>query len=644
MAMTCLQDDTDLQLYRLLVEAVVDYAIYLLDAEGRISTWNTGAARIKGYAAEEVTGRSFAMFFTEEDRRDGVPARALEVARREGRFETEGWRLRKDGTRFWALAVLDAVRSPTGEVVGFAKITRDITERHAAQQALLESERRFRLLVEGVTDYAIFMLHPDGRVANWNPGARRIKGYEAAEIVGSHFSRFYAPEDVAAGLPARALAQAAATGRFEAEAWRLRQDGTRFWASVVIDAIRDPDGALLGFAKITRDLTERRKAQQALEETRAQLVQAQKLEALGQLTGGVAHDFNNVLQVVTAGISLAEKLPPGDAKLGRILAEMRNATLRAAQLTSQLLAFSRRAPLRPERIDTGEVLQQALELVRRSLPVRIRLEVALEAGLWPLRVDVAHFEMAVLNVAVNARDAMEGEGELRVTARNVTLAGQPQGLSGRFVAVGLRDTGAGIPAEILSRVFEPFFTTKPVGKGTGLGLSQVHGFAQQAGGGVAVETAVGVGTEITLYLPAVEAAGAEGAAAEEPTVTAPAQRRLRILIVDDDPAVGRLTLGMLEGAGHQATVTTDPLVALRLLEKGQEFDVLLSDVVMPGGMNGMELARTVRARWSHMPVLLATGYAGEEPGALADVPMLYKPFTALELGHAIAAAMRGAPT
>jgi PAS domain S-box-containing protein len=467
---------TDDRIYRLLVEAVVDYAICLLSLDGRVATWNAGARRIKGYADEEIIDQSFSKFFTEEDRHLGRPEAALEAARRDGRFESEGWRVRKDDTRFWALAVIDAVRDETGRMIGYAKITRDLTERFTAQQALLESERRFRLLAEGVTDYAIFMLDPEGRVTNWNAGARRIKGYEAGEIAGQHFSRFYSEEDRAAGVPQRALAEAEATGRFEAEGWRVRKDGTRFWASVIIDTIRD-GGKLVGFAKVTRDITERREAQRALDETRDQLAQLQKLEALGQLTGGVAHDFNNLLQVILSGITLAEKLPPGSTRLSQILREMQNAAARGATLTKQLLAFARRSPLRLEVVDTAKGIVEAVALFGRMLGTGISFDVQVEQDVSAVRIDTAQFEIALLNLAVNARDAMPNGGVLQIKAYNLTLDGKSQGFSGPFVAISVRDSGVGIPDEVLGRIFEPFFTTKPVGEGTSLGLSQVHGFA-----------------------------------------------------------------------------------------------------------------------------------------------------------------------
>jgi PAS domain S-box-containing protein len=628
------------RIFRLLVDAVVDYAIYLLDPVGKISTWNSGAERIKGYTAKEVLNQPFSMFFTDEARLLGLPERALDAARQHGRFESEGWRVRKDGGRFWASVVIDAVRDEHGQLIGFAKITRDLTERRQAEQTLLNSERQFRLLVQGVTDYAIFMLDPNGLVTNWNEGARRIKGYEAEEIIGQHFSRFYTEEDKTAGRPQRALAEAETTGRFEAEGWRVRKDGGRFWASVVIDAIRDERGQLLGFGKVTRDITERRAAQRVMEETRAELAQSQKLEALGQLTGGVAHDFNNILQVISAGLILAAKLPPNSAGLGQILAEMQNAATRGAGLTKQLLAFSRQAPLRPEVVNTAKEIEKAVGLFRHMLGADIKIEVQLAEDLRPVRIDTGRFEVALLNLAVNARDAMSGSGTLRVRARNSVLRGEPQGLNGPFVAVSVCDTGGGIAEEVLSRIFEPFFTTKPAGKGTGLGLSQVHGFARQAGGEVTVASKVGEGTEFTLLLPAASQADAErqhrGSGQSEDELLL-LLKGLRILVVDDDAAVGRLTVGMLEASGHHAVAATDPETALQWLAEGERFDLVVTDVLMPGGMSGIDFGQEIRRRWANLPVLLATGYAGDVGFLQPDFTMLHKPFTAIELNHAIRA-------
>ena len=286
----------------MLVEAVTDYAIYMLDPTGIVTSWNPGARRFKGYEESEIIGEHFSRFYTEEDRRTELPQRALQTAEREGKFESEGWRVRKDGSRFWAYVIIDPIRDSEGKLVGFAKVTRDLTQRRAAEAELRRSQEQFRLLVQGVTDYAIYLLMLDGTVASWNAGAERIKGYKPGEVIGQHFSIFYPPEDCDAGLPAIALETARRDGRFESEGLRVRKDGTTFWANVVIDVIRDGEGRVIGFAKITRDITERKSAEETLERTREALVQSQKMEAIGQLTGGVAHDFNNLLMAIQGSL------------------------------------------------------------------------------------------------------------------------------------------------------------------------------------------------------------------------------------------------------------------------------------------------------------------------------------------------------
>ena len=281
--------------YRLLVNAVTDYAIYMLDMDGIVSSWNAGARRFKGYEEAEIVGQHFSRFYTPEDRATGLPERALATAREQGKFEGEGWRVRKDGGRFWASVIIDPIRNRSGDLVGYAKITRDLTERKAAESVLRSSEEQFKRLVQGVTDYSIYLLSTEGLVASWNAGAQRIKGYAPEEIIGQHFSTFYTDEDRKKGDPEHALATATREGKFEKEGLRVRKNGERFWANVVIDAIHDDDGNLIGFAKITRDVTERREAQAALDRAREALFQSQKMEAVGQLTGGIAHDFNNLL-------------------------------------------------------------------------------------------------------------------------------------------------------------------------------------------------------------------------------------------------------------------------------------------------------------------------------------------------------------
>src|SRR5437868_150816 len=402
----------------------------MLDPNGYVTSWNAGAERIKGFHVEEIVGKHFSTFYTPEDREAGVPAKVLETARREGKFQGEGWRVRKDGGRFWASVVVDAIKDDSGEVIGFAKITRDMTEQREAQQALLEAERTFRILVQGVTDYAIYMLDPSGRVTNWNAGAQRIKGYSPDEIVGEHFSRFYTPEDFDAGVPKRALETARETGRYEAEGWRVRKDGTRFWASVVIDAIHDEDGELIGFAKITRDMTEKREAQLRLEESREQLFRSQKMEALGQLTGGLAHDFNNLLTAILGASDLATRNLQDRQKLKRMLEGIRNSAQRGASLTKQLLAFARAQPLQISQVEVAGLLAETKTLIRPSLRSHIELIIETSDQLWSIDADAGALELALLNLAFNARDAMPGGGTLKISATNEQLDGEPDGLRG----------------------------------------------------------------------------------------------------------------------------------------------------------------------------------------------------------------------
>ena len=615
--------------FRLLVQSIVDYAIYMLDPQGHVTSWNAGAERLKGYSTDEIIGEHFSTFYTPEDREAGVPKKALETARREGRYEMEGWRVRKDGTRFWASAVIDAIKNNKGELVGFAKITRDMTDKQAAQQALLEAERGFRILVQGVTDYAIYMLDPQGRVTSWNAGAQRIKGYTPDDIIGEHFSRFYTPEDFQAEVPHRALETARETGRYEAEGWRVRKDGTRFWASVVIDAIHDDDGKLVGFAKITRDMTEKRETQLKLEESREQLFRSQKMEALGQLTGGLAHDFNNLLTAILGAADLAARNLDKPDKLRQMLDGVRNSAQRGANLTKQLLAFARAQPLDIQSIDLKAFLDDVTTLVRPSLRSNIEVIIETSDQLWKVDADAGALELSLLNLAFNARDAMKDGGTLRIGATNQLLAGEPEGLHGEHVALRVSDTGTGMVPEVLERVFEPFFTTKGFGEGTGLGLSQVFGFAKQLGGAATVESVQGEGSAFTIYLPASrswpsdEASEAQGANAHG-----------KVLIVEDDELVAELAAGMFGEMGFEAVVTHSAKHALDRLSGGDRPKLVFSDVVMPGGISGIELARKVRERFPELPILLTTGYS-EQVAGTHGFPVLQKPYELTSLAGAV---------
>ncbi len=618
--------------FRLLVEGVLDYAIYMLDPGGIVINWNPGAQRIKGYTADEIVGQHFSRFYTKEDRAAGMPARALDIATREGRHETEGWRVRKDGSRFWAATVIDVIRSETGELLGFAKITRDITERRQAQEALRESERQFRLLVSSVIDYAIYMLDPNGIVTNWNAGAQRIKGYTADEIIGQHFAKFFTDIDRSAGAPARSLRIAAEQGRFETEGWRVRKDGTLFWANAVIDAIRDERGELVGFAKVTRDVTERREAQLKLQHTQAQLAQSQKMDALGQLTGGVAHDFNNLLMVVSGHIRTIKKIVAGDAKALRSAEAIELAAQRGEALTRQLLTFSRRQSLNPVVIN----VQEAAETIRTlgsSIGGSARLVTSIAPNVWPVEVDSSELELALVNLVLNSRDAMPQGGVITLAAENVQVgAGElPSGIEGEFVALTVADTGGGIPEDILPRVFDPFFTTKGTDKGTGLGLSQVHGFAHQSGGTVMVASEVGKGTRVTIYLPRARPKPAGTAADQRAERTTPG----KALLVEDNPEVLQVSRALLEQLGYRVEAVSDARAALQAVDQGQ-FDIVLSDIVMAGAMNGLGLAREIRKRHANMPVVLATGYSNAAQEAASEFVVLRKPYQLADLSRAVA--------
>jgi len=616
--------------FELLVNAITDYAVYLLDKDGCVASWNRGAQRFKGYTADEIIGRHFSVFYTPEDRATNLPARALRTATEEGRFEQEGWRVRKDGTRFWTSVVIDPVRDEDGVLIGYAKVTRDITEKLEVDRKLRESEQRFRMLIQGVRDYAIYLLDPDGRVSNWNAGAALIKGYTADEIVGQHFSRFYTPEDQAAGEPARALATALREGKFEAEAWRVRKDGTRFRAGVLIDPIYDEAGALVGFAKITRDLTERWKAQQEMNAAREALAQAQKMEAVGRLTGGVAHDFNNLLTVIRASADLLARPNVPEEKRQRYIRSIADTAERAALLTRQLLAFARRQPLKPERFDIAQRLGGMGQIIHTTLGSPIQVEYVIEADVGAIEADPNQFETAILNMAINARDAMPTGGTLRIAAKRVNRVPAVRGhaaVQGSFVAVSVEDSGTGIDKETLGRIFEPFFTTKEINKGTGLGLSQVYGFAKQSGGEIVVESEPGEGSRFTLFLPRADPdVVRDDAFVAEPAIQPSARRS--VLLVEDNETVGSFAHDLLCELGQDVIWVTGAEDAMRILDEDKgRIDLVFTDVVMPG-MNGIELAREVRRRWPGLPVVLTSGYSHvlAEEGS-HGFELLQKPYT-----------------
>jgi PAS domain S-box-containing protein len=500
-------------------------------------------------------------------------------------------------------------------------------------QALEETERRFRLLVEAVNDYAIFMLDPTGHIVNWNRGARRIKGYADWEIIGQHFSRFYTEEDRRNGVPQQALATASRTGRYEAEGWRVRKDGARFWASVVINAIINPDGEILGFAKVTRDLTERRAAEERLN-------QAQKLEAVGHLTGGIAHDFNNMLTVVSGNLeALLRRLPTSPkADLERLAKSALHGAHRAGVLTHRLLAFSRRQPLEPKEVPVNALLSGMSEMLRRTLGESVAIEIVIAAGVWPTFVDPNQLENAVLNLAINARDAMPEGGKLTIESANTYLdedyAAEAEVPAGQYVGIFVSDTGIGMTPETAAKAFEPFFTTKEEGRGTGLGLSQVFGFIKQSNGHVKIYSEPGAGTTAKIYLPR------HFTSAHVSDVSEAAERPMRgagetILVVDDDVAVRSYTAEMLRELGYMVVDAADGGAGLQMVDAVPDIKLLVTDVGLPG-MNGRQFADEAKRRKPGIKVLFTSGYAQNaivhhgrlDPG----VELLPKPYSFANLG------------
>jgi PAS domain S-box-containing protein len=610
----------------MLVRAITDYAIYMLDLDGTVVSWNSGAERLKGYAESEIVGEHFSNFFTPEERDAGKPAAALKTAAETGRWEDEGWRVRKDGSRFWALAVLDAIRDSHGKLVGFVKITRDMTERRLAQQALVESERRFRLLVSSVIDYALFTLDLEGIVRSWNPGAERVKGYTAEEIIGKHFSIFYTPEAREAGDPERVLSTVRNEGRFEGEGWRVRKDGSRFWANVVIDPIRDEDGKLIGFTKITRDISERR----ALEQARDQLYQAQKMESVGQLTGGVAHDFNNLLTAVGGSLSLLKQMTT-DQRALRLLDTAESAVIRGSRLTQQLLAFSRQHPVQPERSNLNELITSLASLLRHALGEKGDVRLNLSPLLWFCELDRTQLQAALLNLVVNARDAIAGQGGMvTIETRNCDIdearaASLGDVAAGRFVMLAVSDNGSGMSPETKAKAIEPFFTTKEPGRGSGLGLSQVYGFARQSGGQLEIDTFPGRGTTVRIFLPGLvskeNAAGKVGS----------------VLVTEDDADVLTIAAEALRLLGYEVHTATNAAEALSILNSGTPIDILFTDIVMPNGMNGIALAREARRLRPEIRVLLTSGYSRDRMDANEDMAFIAKPYQMPELARQIEA-------
>jgi PAS domain S-box-containing protein len=607
------------------------------DLETGLVTWSPQLHEIYGVKEGMFAGtvEDFISRLHPDDR-DSVAATIKSSLDAGTRFNSHERIIRPDGEIRHLESYGEVIRNSDGEAMQMLGICQDVTSQKTADDALRESEEQIRRLVNGIHDYAIFMLDPSGRIVSWNAGAARIKQYTREEILGKHVSQFYTPEERASNLPGHALKTAAREGRYEGEGWRVRQDGTRFWANVVIDAIYDASGKLIGFGKITRDVTEKREAMLALEQARDQLAQAQKMETIGQVTGGVAHDFNNLLAAIISSLHLLEKRVPSEPQSKRLLENALKAAERGASLTQRLLTFARRQDLKPEVVEVPKLISGMTDLLRRSIGPSVAIDIVASGTRTTATVDPTQLELAIFNLALNARDAMPNGGSLMIDIAEETVGTAPPDTElrpGRYVLISVRDTGIGMDEETRKRAIEPFFTTKGIGKGTGLGLSMVHGLAVQSGGAMRMESAAGRGTTVQIWLPASD---------QVASVAAPllahqkdAARNCRVLVVDDDPLVAMGTVAMLEDLGHSAIEVSSGRQALSVLEtEANNIDVVITDQAMPG-MTGIELIGKIRAQRPMLPIILATGWAELPDNPVPEFLRLSKPYRQEDLAAAI---------
>jgi len=610
--------------YRLLVDRVTDYAIYMLDAGGLVTSWNSGAQRIKQYTADEIVGRHYRAFYIEEDRRNGEPERNLGLAQRDGRFETKGWRLRKDGSRFWANVVIEPLRDENGELIGFAKVTSDITERRDTERKIREAGERINALIETVVD-GVIQIDRRGKILTFNPACLKLFGYRIEEVIGQNIEALISRQG--ADQPVRfdesAMRSMIGRGReFEGR----HKDGSTFPMVLSVGEAKQDDEPIFVF--IIHDLSEHKRTQE-------QLLQAQKMEMVGQLSGGIAHDFNNLLTVIVGNAEfLAERLDQ-QQDLMQLAKDIGQAGERGAELTQRLLAFSRRQMLRPVAINCNELLGSIQKLLLRTLREDIEIATDLDSDLVPAFADPAQLESAILNLALNAQDAMVAGGRLTLSTANASLGDHDEGLQpgilpGDYVMVAVADNGEGMSGEVIKRAFEPFYTTKEIGKGSGLGLSMVYGFVKQSNGHVCIQSAPGLGTTVRIYLPRdVTSVPRTSAKCLKDEVLGPRGTET-VLIVEDDPFVRSLGVRRLESLGYSVVAAVDGHDALRKLRSGIDVDILFTDIVMPGGINGWELADLAKQIRPGLPVLLTSGYALEtlvQQGRLPPSAMvLTKPY------------------
>ena len=584
--------------FRRLVSAIRDYAIFLLDRGGRVISWNAGAQSIKGYAPDEILGRHFSVFYTDEARAQRWPDQELELAAAQGRFEDEGWRLRKDGTRFWANVIITALKGDQGEVEGFAKITRDLTERKRHEEALRESEERFRLMVDSVRDYAIYMVDLEGRVMSWNAGAERIKGYKESEVIGRHFALFYPEEARRKKWPQQELDTALRTGRFEDEGLRLRKDGSTFWANVVLTPVRGPDGAARGFVKITRDLTDRRRVE-ALEKA-----EQQTNEFLAML----AHELRNPLAPIRNALHLLAKKPTNDPAELWVRDVLQRQTVQMTRLVDDLLDVSRitrsTVALNKAPLDVQKMVREAVDASMQWFQARNQeVSISLPEAKVELEADAVRMNQVIQNLLHNAAKFTPNGGRIEVSA-----AAQDGG-----VVLRVRDNGIGMTPELAASAFELFRQghqgiDRPEG-GLGVGLTLVQRLVALHGGTVhAHSEGPGRGSEFVVWLPARAAPAPRAGGAQGAEDEAGSGARRRVVIVDDNLDAANALRYLLENDGHEVRVATDGEAGLALAREFKPHFLLL-DIGLPR-ISGYDIAARMRQdpTLRDITIVAITGY------------------------------------
>jgi PAS domain S-box-containing protein len=594
--------------YGPLIDSITACAVYMLDPSGLITSWNPDAQRIKGYESSEVLGKHFSMFYSETDQADGLPDRALETSARETTFERRGWQVRKDGSRFWAHIVINRIRKQTGELLGFYTITRDVGPPQNAWEVLKQNHDQFKFLEQHITDYAIYLLDVEGVVSSWNLGAQRIEGYRPDEVIGRHFSIFFTAEDRKNGEPARALEITAREGPFEKEATRVRKDGAVFPAHVVISPIRDDDARIIGFTKVTRDMTEMRKALQELERAREALFQAQKMEAIGQLTSEIAHDFNDILMTVLGDLEIVQRRLPKDPNITPLLENAMEAARGGKSLTQRMLVFARRRESQPETIYLSVFFEGMMEFLQRSLGPLIAIKTRLPNGLGAVHVDPAQLELVILNLFINARDATPDGGEILIEGRQKEVMLDRNGIASpsRFVCLSIASRR---DEKTLSPGADPFFVIQGAGRRTGPGMAIVQGFADQSGGQFIVRSHDGKGTVAELWLPVAAGPASarswavEVATADELGAQLHDSRRHIVLAVGNDRLVLMDTTSMLNQLGHEVYAATSGHQALDMIRREAGIDLVIIDHAM---QEMAELAEAIRQAWPNLPVTFTT--------------------------------------